>query len=64
MMEEMLRCRICGTLQAAVHFGLLPSGNRRCICNHCRYLYVVLPDRRRRLLRELSARTVMCEEEL
>ena len=50
------RCRICGELQTEGHFALLPSGRRRNVCNHCRYVYSIRPSRQRRILREFERR--------
>ncbi|MBQ8046488.1 MAG: hypothetical protein IJ196_00995 [Prevotella sp.] len=52
---RLLTCKHCGTTQDERHFALLPSRNRRRICNHCRYVLTIRPSRVRRWIRELEA---------
>lgn len=57
-----MTCRLCGLDQAEQHFALLPSGNRRRVCNHCRWCYSVKPSRQKGVLRNLSARKTLNEQ--
>ena len=46
-----LTCRCCGRTLPMGKFALLPSGNRRQMCNHCRWVQQIEPSRRRSLVR-------------
>ncbi len=47
-------CICCGQTLPKEKFALLPSGNRRHMCNHCRWKHHIEPSRHRALLRALT----------
>lgn len=49
--DDTRRCTCCGQTLDATHFALLPSGNRRGMCNHCRWLQHIQPSRHKAWLR-------------
>lgn len=53
-LTAVMRCRYCGEMRNATQFAMLPSGNRRRMCNRCRWQQHIMPSRHRQIIRELS----------
>jgi len=45
-----MTCKTCGRTLDIAHFSSIKGRYRRHMCNHCRWVNVILPSRKRKIL--------------
>ena len=54
--DGQMTCLQCGKTLDASHFALIKGRYRRHTCNHCRWVNVILPSKKRRILSDSEYR--------
>ena len=51
-----MTCKTCGRTLDIAHFSSIKGRYRRHMCNHCRWVNVILPSKKRRILSDSEYR--------